>query len=239
MILMHISKEDFAFSEGIKTLRTNLQFSGSKVKNILITSVAGNDGKSHVSFALAKAFAESGKKTLYLDMDIRNSNFLERFGVSEEIKGLSQILSGQILPEEGIYATNIDNLFVVWAGPWSPSPTELFEDDMCRKLFMYIAEQEFDRVILDTSPLGAVIDAAILSRYADGIALMAASGETNRKALRRVKEQIDRTGTRFLGVILNKVPIDKKGYEYGYGYEGYGYGKKNMTLRVSQKNNGE
>lgn len=225
--------EDFSFNEAIKTLRTNLQFSGSRVKKVLITSVAPNDGKSIITMMLAKAFAESGKKTVVIDADVRKSVLRNRYSIEMETSGLTQVLTGQVQPKDAVYHTSVPNLDLVLSGPYSPTPTELFEDVMCANFFHYLTEQGYDMVLIDTPPLGTVIDAAILARYSDGIAIVAASEDTSRRALQRVKEQIDKTGVRFLGVILNKVRMDKgsyyssyyHGYGYGYGYgKGYGYG---------------
>ena len=218
--------DDFRYSEALRTLRTNLMFSGSRVKNILITSTAPNEGKSTISFDLARVFAESGKRTLYVDCDIRKSEFIKVHQVKEKTVGLSQILTGQVAIEDGFYTDeNIPNLDMVLAGP-----TELFEDEMCDKFFQYIKEENYDIVILDTAPIGTVIDAAILTKYADGAALVAESEVTSRRMFQRAKEQLDRTGVRFLGVILNKVNMTKGGYynsyykKYGKKYEKYGYG---------------
>ena len=233
--------DDFRYSEALRTLRTNILFSGSKVKNILITSTSPNEGKSTTSFELARVFAESGKHTLYLDCDIRKSEFVAVHQIKEETVGLSQMLTGQIPIEEGFYNDpKMPSLDMIFAGPYSPNPTELFEDEMCEKLFQFIKDQNYDIVIMDTAPIGTVIDAAILTRYADGAALVIEAEVTSRRLFQRAKEQLDRTGVRFLGVILNKVNMTKSGYynsyysyhKYGkrygkyskYGY-GYGYGE--------------
>ena len=219
---------DFRYSEALRTLRTNLMFSGSKLRNILITSTHPNEGKSSVSFDLARVFAESGKKTLFVDADIRKSEFIRRYRVKEETVGLSQILTGQVPIENSFYQIwQSPNLDLVMAGPYSPNATELFEDEMCEKFFAYVAEQDYDYVIIDTPPIGTVIDAAILSRYADGAALVVESEGTGRRMFRRAKEQLDRTGVRFLGVILNKVNMTKGGYYSSYySYHRYSkYGK--------------
>ncbi|SEA81356.1 capsular exopolysaccharide family [Oribacterium sp. KHPX15] len=219
--------DDFRYTEALKTLRTNLMFSGSKVKNILITSTSPNEGKSTTSFELAKAFAESGKRTLYMDCDIRKSEFVSVHQIKEQTSGLSQMLTGQIELEDGFYTDpRIPNLDMIFAGPYSPNPTELFEDEMCDKLFQLIKDLNYDIVIMDTAPVGTVIDAAILTKYADGAALVVESEVTSRHMFQRAKEQLDRTGVRFLGVILNKVNMTKGGY-YNRYYSKYGkkYGK--------------
>lgn len=223
--------DDFRYSEALRTLRTNLMFSGSRVKNILITSTSPNEGKSTISFELARVFAESGKRTLYVDCDIRKSEFIKVHQVNVKTVGLSQILTGQVPIEDGFYTDDaIPNLDMILAGPYSPNPTELFEDEMCDRLFQFIKEENYDIVILDTTPVGTVIDAAILTKYADGAALVAESEVTSRRMFQRAKEQLDRTGVRFLGVILNKVNMTKDGYynsyykKYGKKYDKYGYG---------------
>lgn len=243
--------KDFRYSEAIRTLRTNILFSGSNVHTVLITSTAPNEGKSTVSFDLARAFAESGKRTLYVDCDIRNSEFVAvheaKDTTQSEMLGLSQILTGQVPIEEGFYKTDaIPNLEMVMSGPYAPNAAELFEDDMCERFFRRVREEGYDMVILDTAPVGTVIDAAILSRYVDGTVLICESEVTSRKLLKKAKNQLDRTGTRFLGVIINKVNMSKNGYygnyykkysknygdyrNYGYdgGYDRVGLGIKNV-----------
>lgn len=220
--------DDFRYNEALKTLRTNILFSGSKVKNILITSTSPNEGKSTISFDLARTFSESGKKTLYIDADIRKSEFVTRYKVAGKTVGLSQILTGQVKMEEAFYQSpEIPNMDLIMAGPYSPNPTELFEDEMCAHLFTFIQEQDYDIVIIDTPPVATVVDAAILAKYADGAALVVESEVTGRKIFQRAKEQLDRSGVRFLGVILNKVNMSKSGYySRYYKYDRYQKYKK-------------
>lgn len=217
---------NFQYTEAIKTLRTNIQFSGSDIKNVLITSTAPNEGKSTVSLSLAQAFAESGKRTCYIDADIRKSVIVSRYRIGVRTVGLSQILTGQVDFQDAIYKTNFEYLDLVFPGPYSPLPTELFEDEMCARFFQYIEEQNYDFVVIDSPPLGTVIDAAILSRFADGVALVVESEVTTNKIFKRVKTQLDKTEAKFLGVILNKVKMNKGSYYSSYygSYKSYGYG---------------
>lgn len=214
---------NYRFAEALRTLRTNLIFSGSGIRNIMITSVSPQEGKSTVSFSLAIAFAEMGRKTLYIDADIRRTAFMTRYHVHGSVIGLSEILSAQAEISEAFYGTDeIPNLEIVMAGAYAPNPTELFEDRMCAKFFDFVKQENFEVVIIDTAPVGTVIDAAILSRYADGAVLLVESEVTGKRELKRAKEQLDKTGIRCLGVILNKVNMSKSGYysKY-YNYKKY------------------
>lgn len=210
-------------SEAVKTLRTNIQFSGQGIKVIMFTSSQPNEGKSVVSFASAGSFAEIGKKTLYIDADIRKSVFVRRMhprARGGEIYGLSQYLSGQKELSECIYHTNKDNLDIILSGPTAPDPTELFEGETFSELIAY-ARQNYDMVVIDTAPLGSVIDAAIIARECDGAIFVVECGYVGRRFLQKTRDQLLRTGVRVLGVVLNKVSNHKGGYYGSYYYGDY------------------
>jgi len=118
-----IRKLDYSSREAYKTLRTNVQFCGSDIKVIAITSSIPNEGKSMVSFNLAASMAESGHKVLFIDCDLRKSVLIGRYKISSYIKGLTQYLSGTEEMESVIYTTNFDNLDVVLSGPVPPNPS--------------------------------------------------------------------------------------------------------------------
>lgn len=211
-------KTDFAFDETIKRMRTNIQLSGPDVKTVLMTSTSAQEGKSTLSWELAKSIAETEKKVCYIDADIRRSVFSSRHGIHKEVKGLSQVLSGIAGLEEALCETDIPNLSVILSGPFSPNPAELFAGNRCKELFEQLKEMDFDSIIVDTAPLGSVIDAAVLAKYTDGIVLVAEFGVTRKRYLAQVKAQIDRTGTRLLGIVLNKAEMGHNGYYYQQAY---------------------
>ena len=213
---------DVRVDEAIKTLRTNIQFSGKSIKVIMLTSTVPNEGKSVISWRTAQAFAQMGKRTLYIDADIRKSVFYQRMKPDHEIRGLSQYLSGQCTMDESICHTNIPNLDVTFAGPYAPNPTELFEEEAFHALITF-GRENYDMVVVDTAPLGSVIDAAIIARECDGAIMVVESGNIGYKLLNRTKQQLQRTGVKVLGVVLNKVPM-RKGSYYGSYYGNY-YGK--------------
>ena len=117
-----------------RTLRTNIEFTGIENRVIAVTSCVPNDGKSTVSYELAGAFAENGKKTLLIDADLRKSVLLNRLGIQEQVKGLSHVLSGQCNINDVICATNRTNLYMIPAGVFPTNPTELVGNERFEKL---------------------------------------------------------------------------------------------------------
>ena len=212
--------------EYYNALRTNIQLSGEDIKIVAVTSVQPNEGKSTTSTNLAIAFARAGYTTLLIDADIRNSIMSGVFKSKERIAGLTDYLVGKNDLSQGLCETDVPNLFVIESGQSSPNPTALLQSKNFDEM-MNILRRHYDYIIVDTPPIGLVIDAAIISQKCDASLLVAEAGSVKRKALQKSKEQLEQTGTPFLGVVLNK--YDVSGDRYGvYGaYGNYGaYGKK-------------
>lgn len=213
--------------EMYRTLRTNLEFTGVENRVISITSCAPDDGKSTVSFQLACALAESGKSTIYVDADMRRSVFAQRYNIDTEMKGLSHFLSGKIDTSDVIYVTNKEKFYVLPTGVFPSNPTELLGNSRMNVLITAL-KKVFDYVIIDTPPLGSVIDAAVVSKFCDASMLVLASNTTSRAEAKKVIAQLKTANPNFLGVVLNKVDMKGSGYyykRYGYGYGSY-YGKR-------------
>ncbi len=220
-------KDDYGYNEAIKTLRTNIQFCGSNIHTIMFTSAMPDEGKSDVAFAAAMSLAQIGKKVVLIDADIRRSVLASRYQLQEEISGLSQYLSGQKSMDDIVYDTNYENFSVVFAGPYSPNPAELLEEALFEDLLDTLGE-EFDYVIIDTPPMANLIDGAIVARYCDGAVMVIENGAISYRLEQKVKNQLDKTGCRILGAVLNKVDVHENGYygKYGrYGKYGKYYGK--------------
>lgn len=221
--LKNIAK-DYRSNEAYKTLRTNLEFSGSDNKAIVLTSSTPNEGKSTVSIGLALALVESGKRVLFVDADLRKSVLVGRHRVTEEVKGLSHYLSGQADLNDVICRTQEAGLFVIFAGVVPPNPSEL----LGQKRFAHLIENakaNYDYVIIDAPPLGSVIDAAVISKVCDASVLVVAAKTVSYKFVRTVKDQLEKTGCPILGVVLNKVDMKQNKY-YGKYYSNY-YGNGN------------
>lgn len=214
---------DFKTNEAYKTLRTNISFSGDDIRVIAFTSSVPNEGKSAVSFNLANSLAEDGKNVLYIDADIRKSVTIARYGVDIETKGLSHYLSGQCKLEEVIYQTNIDRFSIIFTGQIAPNPSELLGSERFKNL-LATQREAFDYIIIDCPPLGSVIDAAIVAKECDGAVIVIETDNASYKIVQRVKKQLEQSGCRILGAVLNKVEMGGKGY-YGKGYYGNYYGR--------------
>lgn len=226
-----ISDLDFKTKEAYKTLRTNVQFCGDDVKVISITSCVPNEGKSMVSFNLAVSIAETGKKVLFIDADLRKSALIGRYKINKAIKGLTQYLSGVEELDSVKYTTNVENLDMILSGLVPPNPAELLNNEKFTAL-VEITKKEYDYVVIDTPPIGQVIDPAIVAQQTDGVIFLVSQANVSYKYAQKQIEQLKRSGCRILGAVLNKVDPEGKGSYYGgyYGkyYKGkYGYGYGN------------
>lgn len=215
-------------AESVRTLRTNLQFMGKskKTQTILVTSTTSGEGKSWVSSNLAAAYAQTGKRTILVDSDMRKGSINTIFDLPQT-PGLSNYLSGVNISENGLaevlQKTEIENLYVITAGDIPPNPSELILSDQMLKLFEDL-ETFADVIIFDGTPSLIVTDSTILSRLVDSTVLVAEYNRTKKNDLKQIKESITKVGGKIAGVVLNKIPVkNKKGYGYGYAY-GYAYG---------------
>lgn len=232
--LKNTERNDYYYEEAIKTLRTNIQFCGSSLKTILFTSTVSGEGKSATTVAVASSLGSIGKKVLLVDADIRKSVLVKRHEISGRPNGLSQYLSGQKKLGEVIYHTNMENVDMILAGPYSPNPAELLEEKLFTSLLEY-ARGEFDYIMIDTPPMASLIDGAIVARQCDGAVMVIESGAISYKVEQRVKAQLEKSGCRILGVVLNKVDVTAQGYYGAYGKYGK-YKKYDAYASYDQKN---
>ena len=215
---------DYRTNEAYKSLRTNIQFCGNQIKVISFTSCTPNEGKSSVSFNLAASFAESGKKVIMIDADMRKSVLAGRYKVGNVEAGLAHYLAGQKTLEEVKFETDIENMDIIFSGPFVPNPAELLENENFINLIQYCREN-YDYVLIDTPPLGSVIDSAIVAKNVDGAILVIEADAISYHFVQTVKNQLEKSNVKILGTVLNKVPMGGGKYGYGYGYGKYGYGK--------------
>lgn len=188
----------------IKTLQANMQLYGKNMQTIMFTSALPQEGKSSIAFYLARTLAQSGKKTILVDADIRNSVLLTRYETEGAVVGLSQYLSGEILLGDVIYETDEKNLSVIFACSDPFKQLEFLEAEPCQKMFE-VLKAVYDCVIVDTTSMKNVIDVSVLAQNCDGVILVVESGAVSRRRAQKAQRQLEQAGARILGVVLNKV----------------------------------
>lgn len=209
--------------EALNRLRVNVKFSGKTIQRILVISSVPNEGKSHVSIYLWKMLAEAGFKAVLVDADLRKSVMKERlsFSCPEEYQGLDYYLSGLAEYEDVVHETNVENGHLVPCTQLLQNPSSLLEDIRFSDLFDRLAA-DYDYVIVDSPPLISVSDGALIAAICDGAILVVRSGETPRGLVKQSLMQLERSGCRLLGTVLNGVAPSGPGYgKYGKYYGRY------------------
>ncbi len=220
----------FQMTEALNQLRISLGFSGVEVKSIMVTSSVPDEGKSFVAFQLWKMMAEVGNRVLLIDGDLRNSEMTSHWGfhVHGKMTGIVNGISGHADLDDIIYSTDIPNAYVIPVEFNVPNPTNLLEGSRFDEL-LKICRKEFDYVIIDSPPLGAVADGLTIGPKTDGVLFVIRSSYTYRKAVENSINLIRRSGVPLLGVVLNRVNVSRKSNKYYYGqykgYDSYYYGK--------------
>jgi len=213
-VKLRLSDDDnFFIQEAYKVLRTNLQFCGQDIKIIAITSTNENEGKTTVSLNVARSFAEMGKNVLFVDADMRKSVIVGRHTDRKNLNGLSEVLSGQCALNDCIYRCQIPNLSLLFSGHYPPNPAELLSGKYFAKL-LEESRKYYDYVIIDTPPLGRVIDAAVIAANCDGAAFVIRGHKTNLHEAQYVVDQLKKSGCTVLGAIRNYVTTKQSKYYY-------------------------
>lgn len=220
---LHFEENDSYFvREAYNALRANLLFCGASVKTIVVTSCLANEGKTTVTMELAKNLAEAGRKVLFVDADLRKSVAVNRYSDQPGVNGLSMVLSGLVKTEDAIVATQVPGLHVLFSGPFPPNPTELLSG----KEFAGLLEElkpNYDVILIDSSPLGMVVDSAVIAGYCDGALLVIHQGAIKTRMAKNVVEQLRRSGCRILGAVFNHPTRSRRssGAKYGQYYYRY------------------
>lgn len=216
------AKNSYPVREAFKTLRSNLLFCGKDIKTILVTSTYESEGKSTISTELSKSLAEINKRTLLIDADMRRSVILRRNLKTQNIPGLSELLSGQAAVEEVLYNTQIPNFDVIFSGHFPPNPVELLSSSVFSDLLKRF-EEIYDYIIIDSPPLAPVIDAAVISTHCDGAIMIITPGNVKYAEALAVKNQLTKSGCKILGVVLNEIDPKHKDLTLTYKRSSYYY----------------
>ncbi|HCT6136643.1 TPA: polysaccharide biosynthesis tyrosine autokinase [Escherichia coli] len=211
--------------EAIRGLRTSLHFAMMESRNnvLMISGASPNAGKTFVSSNLSAVIAQTGKKVIFIDTDMRKGYTHKLFNVSND-NGLSDILSGKISIEKSIKKISSAGFDYISRGMATPNPAELLMHKRFAELINW-ASENYDIVVLDTPPILAVTDPAVIGHYA-GTTLLVARFELNTvKEIEVSIKRFENTGIQVKGCILNGV-VKKASSYYGYGYSHYGYSYK-------------
>lgn len=214
-------ENEYFTQEAYKTLRTNIQFCGHDIKVIAITSVNENEGKSTVSLHIGRSFAELDKKVLVIDADMRKSVIAGRNTTANTPNGLSELLTGLKEKDECFYPVKDYSMDVVFSGPYPPNPVELLSNTKFEELLARCRE-EYDYIIIDTPPLGQVIDAAVVAEKCDGVIMVLGSTRVHYKQAQELVEQVEKSGAKMLGIVRNNRKKNEKKYYYRKKYYRYG-----------------
>ena len=230
-------ESDFVSHEAMNTLCTNLSYCGPGVRKIMITSRYAGEGKSYVTMNLMRTLAKLGRRVVLLDTDFRASGIQADYRLrysTEKHHGLSEYLSGHCTLAEALYQTNVDGAYMIPAGHEAPNPLQLLDTDKMSELIAYLATQ-FDVVLLDTPPVGVLVDAIAMGKFCDGALLVVGYRKGSQTEIRDAVKNIKQTGCKMLGAVLNGVKfksLSNKHYYYsseryaGHYSKRYKYGRK-------------
>lgn len=209
-----------AVEEALKSIRTNILFSGTEGTSrcIALTSSIPGEGKTTTSTNLAIAFAKSGYRTVLVDADLRRPKVHKRFHL-KTVKGLTSALVTNGDLSSMIIQDVIENLDVMPAGIRPPNPPELLGSSAMGRLVEYLKD-EYDIVIIDTPPVGLFTDAALVSRYCDATVYVVSAGVPTYEELNKGLDELEKIGAKILGFVMTRVERARNGnYYYNYKYK--------------------
>jgi succinoglycan biosynthesis transport protein ExoP len=211
--------------ESFRAIRTGVQFSrpDREVRTFLVTSAGAGEGKTTVSVNLASAFAGGKGRVLLIDADLRRARVHSAIGIDNS-RGLTHVLVGAATLADTVQKSSVEGLDVLASGPIPPNPAEILGSERMQELLREAAGK-YERVIVDSPPLVAVTDPALLAKYVDAVFLVICVGKTSIRHIQRARETLATVGAAIHGAVLNNADVHVSGYYQAYGgYGGYGYG---------------
>lgn len=206
-------------TEAFRALRTNIQIAGidRPIRTLLVTSAGPDEGKSVVAANLAVVMAQAGREVVLLDADLRRPRVAQLFSQHDYAGLPATLLDDSAQWPQTLMPTAVDNLMTVPAGNPPPNPSELLGSRRMQE-FLTVLGEHCTTIVIDSPPLLAVADALVLAPQMDGAVVVVQYGRTHLRAAQQAVSQLQQAGARVLGVVLNQVPIGRRGYGYGYGY---------------------
>jgi len=206
-------------AEALRSIRTNILFrtpDNGPQKRLLIASAVPREGKSFISSNLATIIAMTGSRVLLIDADLRRPTQHKLFDLGNEV-GVSSVLVDGLPIEKAIKRTHVKGLDLMSSGPRPVNPAELLGSSSMTRMLDSLSMYDF--LIIDSSPIGAVADPLILSRFVDGVLMVIESNKTNRDHVLQCRSRMAEVKANVLGAIVNKLDIRRTGYGYYYYYD--------------------
>lgn len=224
------------FEDAYNVLRSNIQFTSQSknIKTLTIVSCFPGEGKSTTGINLARSISKTGMKVLFVDADLRKPMKVKHLE-SKDTLGLSNYIAGKAPLEKIINNTSMSNFHFVASGPQPPNPAELISSENFKRFLSEVSDK-FDMVIIDTPPLGSVIDSAVISAQTDGALMVIASKGVDCQTALRAKDQLEKANANIIGVVLNK--MKKSEYKKYCSHYNYYHDQKKlekMWLREAKK----
>ena len=218
------NESPFAYVEAYKSLRTNLKFASmsNDYKRIAVTSAIPGEGKSNVAVNLAVCLAQEGNKVLVVDCDLRKPILHKYLKIRVKNKGLTTVLSGETTLQDTIVNFRDIGISVLCAGVIPPNPAEILASEKMKELIDSLSEK-YDYILFDTPPVSVVTDAAVLSRYMDGVIMVVRQGHVTIDTAKLAMKNLQAVNAHIIGAILNdfdtKTVGKASGYYYSYEYD--------------------
>lgn len=205
-------------SESYRSIRTNIQFANvdNKIKTVMVTSSMPGEGKTTTLSNVAFSMADTGKKVLVIDCDLRKPRVHKVFDLSNSEGVTDILLKGESYKG---YVNSLDEgkIDIITSGKIPRNPSELLESDAMKKFIMDV-RADYDYVMIDAPPTLPVTDSAIMATYIDGVILVCSSGNVDINAAKKAVESLEKVEANMLGVVLTKVPLRTGKYNNYYYY---------------------
>lgn len=223
--LIALTQPRSPITEGYRVLRTNLRFTGLENPSgaLLVTSAGPGEGKTTSAVNLAIVMAQSGRRVILLDADLRRPMVHSYLKLSNSVGLSSLFIEDASTPDQIMQNTTVEGLRVITSGPVPPNPSELLDSKLMAELMKTLRSQS-DMVIVDSPPVLAVADATIIGSRCSGAILIMDSGKTRTDLAKRAVERLRQTNVRIFGVVLNKLSMRRTSGYYSSYYYYYTYG---------------
>lgn len=213
--LITVSNPRSPVAEAFRTLRTNLEFSNldKSLRTILVTSASPEEGKSTTLANLAVTIAQSGKRVVLVDADLRRPTQHQIFGLKSTPGLTDMVRDDALLANPPTQETGVPNLKVLTSGQQPPNPAEILGSKRLSEILAALLENA-DMVLFDAPPILAVTDAAVLASRVDAVLLVVSAGKTKRENARKAQTQLEKINARVIGAVLNNAQAERGGQYY-------------------------